>query len=273
MINESATIEHIVKWLTDYTENSRTNGFVVGVSGGIDSAVVSTLCAKTGKKVIVVEMPIHQDIEQVTRGQKHMSWLEDNFDNVSRTKIDLTSTYDNFVSTLSGSYGLGESEETKNLTLGNSRSRMRMMTLYAVAGINGMLVCGTGNKIEDFGVGFFTKYGDGGVDLSPIADLMKSEVYSLGNALNITPDILNAKPTDGLWDDGRTDEDQIGATYNELEWAMNLQLKYGNSPDSGHFTTEREKEVWNIYQQRHRANRHKMDAIPVCEIPTELRTK
>lgn len=271
MINEEATIDFITQWLSDYSEKSRTNGFVVGISGGIDSAVVSTLCAKTGKKVIVLEMPIHQDSDQVSRGKKHINWLLDNYSNVSTLQLDLTASYDSIVNVLEETSGLGADEETKNLTLGNSRSRLRMLSLYAIAGIHGMLVCGTGNKIEDFGIGFFTKYGDGGVDLSPIADLMKSEVYSIGKVLGVTDTILGAKPTDGLWDDGRTDEDQIGATYDELEWAMKIHDEFGDQPTDSHFNTDREKEVWEIYIRRHKANKHKMDPIPICVIPEDLK--
>ena len=271
MAKEKEIIKHIVDWLTHYSERSNTNGFVIGVSGGIDSAVVSALCAKTGKEVIVVDLPIHQGQEQVNRGQEHINWLTQKYSNVSTTSVELTKANDTIVSALENSVGLGDNEETKNLTLGNSRSRLRMLTLYAVAGIKGMLVCGTGNKIEDFGVGFFTKYGDGGVDLSPIADLLKSEVYDLGKELGITPSILTAQPTDGLWDDGRTDEDQIGATYNELEWAMSIQEKHGNQPDSSLFKSEREEKVWKIYIQRHLANKHKMNPIPVCLLPAELK--
>lgn len=271
MIKEKETIAFITDWLRTYSEQSRTNGFIVGVSGGIDSAVVSTLCALSGKKVIVLGMPIHQASDQLSRSQEHIQWLTSNFDNVSTSEVDLTSTYDSFVQSLETTIGLGKDEETKNLTLGNSRSRLRMLSLYAVAGIHGMLVCGTGNKVEDFGVGFFTKYGDGGVDLSPIADLMKSEVYALGKALNITSSILNARPTDGLWDDGRTDEDQIGASYDELEWAMTIQEQHGDHPDASIFTSEREMEVWKIYLSRNRANKHKMVPIPVCTIPKEFK--
>lgn len=260
------TVIHITNWLKTYSDNSNTKGFVVGVSGGIDSAVVSTLCALTNKKVVLMEMPIHQDEAQVNRGKKHMDWLCQKFNHVEQIKMDLTAPYDGLENSIEKVADLSQNKELALLTLSNTRSRLRMLSLYAIAGLNGLLVCGTGNKVEDFGIGFFTKYGDGGVDLSPIADLMKSEVYSLGAALGVNEDILNARPTDGLWNDGRTDEDQIGATYDELEWAMQLQEEYGNQPAREHFSNERQHEVWNIYIRRYWANKHKMDPIPVCKI-------
>jgi len=269
MVKVEETISFITKWLKSYNAKAGTQGFVVGVSGGIDSAVVSTLCAKTGAPTLVIEMPIHQAKDQVNRGQTHIKWLCNNFSNVQHTQLDLTSSYDDFVRSLEKVEDLHKNQDLKNLTLSNTRSRMRMTSLYAIAGLHGMLVCGTGNKVEDFGVGFYTKYGDGGVDLSPIANLMKSEVFALGKAMGVTELILNARPTDGLWDDGRTDEDQIGATYDELEWAMRIQMKEGNTPDTKTFG-KREAEVWNIYLQRHKANLHKMNPIPVCELPEEF---
>lgn len=263
-------IDHIVDWLKQYAEKASVNGFVVGVSGGIDSALTSTLCAKTGLKTILVEMPIHQPADQVTRGSQHMDFLISNYPNASRVALDLTTTYDNFITTLSQSTDMQKPEEVVNLSLGNTRARLRMTALYAVAGLEGLLVAGTGNKVEDFGVGFFTKYGDGGVDISPIADLYKTQVYALAATCGVNNLILNAPPTDGLWEDNRTDEDQIGATYAELEKAMAIQETYGNTPEQNIFKTNREKEVWNIYIQRWRANQHKMNPIPVCIIPKTL---
>ena len=271
MIKASETADYIVNWLNEYIGTTPLKGFVVGVSGGIDSAVVSTLCAKTGKKVILVEMPIHQGQDQVSRGKKHLNWLCENHSNVEQIKLDLTATYDGFVRDLEKVADINSTVDTKMLTLSNTRSRMRMMSLYALAGIHQLLVCGTGNKVEDFGVGFYTKYGDGGVDLSPIADLMKSEVYELGKYLGVNDAILNARPTDGLWDDGRTDEDQIGATYDELEWAMNIQENHGDQPPSSIFENERQQNVWNIYLKMHKANLHKMQPIPICVIPKKLK--
>ena len=270
-MNNKVVAQHIVKWLTEYAEKSNVNGFVVGISGGIDSAVTSTLCALTGKKTVLVEMPIHQDSSQVSRGKDHIAFLKENFDNCTDIELDLTQTYDQLLSELSSKADLNKSEEIKNLTLGNSRARLRMTTLYAIAGIEGLLVAGTGNKVEDFGVGFFTKYGDGGVDISPIADLYKSEVYELANYMQIIDSIITAAPTDGLWDDGRTDEDQIGASYDELEDAMKTHELFGENPPKCEFESVRNELVWKIYLKRYKANQHKMNPIPVCEIPWEMR--
>lgn len=253
-------IEHIVSWLNNYSEKSKTNGFVVGISGGIDSAVTSTLCAKTGKPVICLNMPIHQSKDEYNRGHEHIDWLKKNFDNVSSHEVELSNAFNS----LSEALPINIQDF---LTMANTRSRLRMVTLYSFACHHKMLVAGTGNKVEDFGIGFFTKYGDGGVDLSPIADLMKSEVFALAKELGVVTSIQTAKPTDGLFTDGRSDEDQIGASYDELEWAM-------------HFITDgkdqkklegREKEVMGIYLKMHTANQHKMEAIPVCTIPKELK--
>lgn len=270
-MNNQEVVTHIVQWLNHYCDSARTSGFVVGISGGIDSALTSTLCARTGKKTILVEMPIHQQESQVSRGKKHIEFLLKTFPNVSTVEVDLTPTYDTFVSSLGLTAGKNKNSEIENLTLGNTRARLRMTNLYAIAGLQNALVCGTGNKVEDFGVGFFTKYGDGGVDLSPIADLTKTEVFELAGFLGVNDLILNAAPTDGLWEDDRTDEDQIGATYAELELAMEIQEQYGNTPPENAFDTPRQKEVWNIYIQRWKANQHKMNPIPVCLIPDALK--
>jgi NAD+ synthase len=192
--------------------------------------------------------------------------LKEGYTNVSSSNIDLTSTFDEMKSVLSK--GNNVAQEKVDLSLGNTRARLRMTTLYYFAGIKGYLVCGTGNKVEDFGVGFYTKYGDGGVDLSPIADLMKSEVFAVGKYLKVPESILVAKPTDGLFGDSRTDEDQIGASYDELEWAM-YRSDEGKTADD---FEGREKRVMEIYIWRNKANKHKMDPIPVCEIPKELKT-
>jgi NAD+ synthase len=247
---------HIVNWLRNYAENAKVNGFVVGVSGGIDSAVTSTLCAQTGLKVLCVEMPIHQVLKQVNRGKEHIAQLKERFPNVSSAEADLSSVFEDFKRQVPTS-----TDEAKlHLALANSRARLRMTTLYYFAGIHGLLVAGTGNKVEDFGVGFYTKYGDGGVDLSPIADLMKSDVFALGHYLKVPESILNAAPTDGLFGDNRTDEDQLGATYDELEWAM-IAAENGKSADD---FEGREKEVFGIYKRLHAINQHKMNPIPVC---------
>ncbi|QKJ62610.1 NAD(+) synthase [Flavobacterium sp. M31R6] len=249
---------HIVEWLKSYAENSKVNGFVIGISGGVDSAVTSTLCAQTGLKVLCVEMPIHQAHSHVTRGREHIEQLKKQYSNVSSIEADLTSVFEDFKKQVPET----SDEHKLHLSLANTRSRLRMTTLYYFAGIHGLLVAGTGNKVEDFGVGFFTKYGDGGVDLSPIADLMKSEVYELGAYLKIPNSILNAAPTDGLFGDERTDEDQIGASYDELEWAMLLT----ESEITTNTFSEREKEVLKIYKKLNQNNQHKMNPIPVCTI-------
>ena len=214
-MNNKAVIKHIVNWLTAYCEKSRMNGFVIGISGGIDSALTSTLCALTGKQVICLNMPIHQHKAEYDRGQQHIQWLKSKYSNVTSIEVELTQSFESISKAF-------PSEIQDRLTMANTRARLRMTTLYAFASHHKLLVAGTGNKIEDFGIGFFTKYGDGGVDLSPIADLMKSEVYTLAKELGVVDSIQQAAPTDGLFADGRSDEDQIGATYNELEWVMNF---------------------------------------------------
>ncbi len=255
--------EHIVNWLKTYASNAKVSGFVVGISGGVDSAVTSTLCAQTGFPTLCIEMPIHQDSKQVNRGREHIQQLQQRFPNVSHTESDLTPTYEQFKATMP----ISEDITKYNLALANTRARLRMTTLYYHAGINGFLVAGTGNKVEDFGVGFYTKYGDGGVDLSPIADLMKSDVYALGEYLKIPQSILEAAPTDGLFGDSRTDEDQLGANYDELEWAM-LEVEKGSKLCN---YSEREEEVLKIYSKLNKANKHKMLPIPICQIPTNFK--
>ncbi len=257
-----AVIDYIVGWLNDYAERAGTRGFVVGVSGGIDSAVTSTLVARTGRPVTCLEMPIYQAQNQVSRALNHIEFLQGKYSNVSMQSVELTGVFDSLLETLPSV----ADEDSRFLTLANTRSRLRMLTLYYFAGLNNDLVTGTGNKVEDFGVGFYTKYGDGGVDLSPIADLMKSEVYALGAALGVSNEIMQASPTDGLWGDDRTDEDQIGASYPELEWAM----AYIEAETSS-VLTDRQAQVLDIYKRFHKANKHKMEPIPVCEVPTALR--
>ncbi len=256
------TIVYITDWLKSYIEKSGTTGFVMGVSGGIDSALTSTLCAKTGYPVICLNMPIHQIKNEYDRGNEHIQWLKQNFNNVSSEEVELTDTFESIKQAL-------PVDTHDFLTLANTRSRLRMTTLYAFACSKKMLVAGTGNKVEDFGIGFFTKYGDGGVDVSPIADLMKTEVYALAKELGIVESIQNAAPTDGLFEDGRSDEDQIGATYPELEWAMSFTEK-GDGDESN--LDERKKEVLKIYRKFNSSNQHKMHPIPVCSIPDELKT-
>ncbi|MCB0400058.1 MAG: NAD(+) synthase [Winogradskyella sp.] len=256
-------IDYIVNWLKDYATNAKVNGFVVGISGGIDSAVTSTLCAKTGLDVLCIEMPIHQAVSHVTRAQEHIAQLKKRFSNVSDARVDLTPVFEEFKTEVS----LEGKQATVDMALANTRARLRMTTLYYYAGLKGLLVAGTGNKVEDFGVGFYTKYGDGGVDLSPIADLLKSEVYEIGEYLGVPESIMKAAPSDGLFGDARSDEDQIGASYPELEWAMKMKDEGKTADDF----TGRQKEVYNIFMGYNTRNQHKMIPIPICEIPKKLK--
>ena len=256
-------VEYIVSWLKDYALNANCKGFVIGVSGGIDSAVTSTLCARTGLPLLCIEMPIHQGENQVNRADQHISWLQENHENVDRIPVNLTPVFDNLVASLPAV----DNEEERFMSLANTRARLRMTTLYYFAALKNYLVAGTGNKVEDFGIGFYTKYGDGGVDLSPIADLLKTEVYELGAYLGVSEAIMTAPPTDGLWGDNRTDEDQIGASYPELEWAMKMADEGKTADDF----EGREKEIFEIFKRYNSANMHKMVPIPVCEIPESLK--
>ena len=264
--NVGEVTNHIVKWLKNYIEQSGAKGFTIGVSGGIDSAVTSTLCAKTGYPVVVVEMPIHQSEDQVNRAQDHIAWLKSKYSNVDEMRLDLTDAYDTFVNLLDLNGG------NKKLALANTRSRLRMVSLYAVANDMSYLVCGTGNKVEDMGIKFFTKYGDGGVDISPIGDLLKSEVYLLGESMGIIDEILSCEPSDGLWtgmgEGSQTDADQIGATYDELEWAMDF-LEDNEFEKNSEILSDREKEVLKIYLDRHKSGEHKMEMPPICLIPNK----
>ena len=244
--------EDISEWIRKYADENGISALVVGVSGGIDSAVTSTLCAKTGLETIVVNMPIHQDPSQYSMAKRHIEWLESGWGNVNSHLVDLTESYDSYVGNALDGLEISE------ISLANTRARLRMTTLYAIAGSRKGIVVGTGNKVEDFGVGFYTKYGDGGVDISPIADLLKSEVYALAEEMGVIEDIRNSIPNDGLWADGRTDEDQIGATYEELEWAMR-QVAGTQREDF----SDRQKEVMEIYQKLHDSNSHKMRPIPI----------
>lgn len=255
------TVDYIVNWLSDYAQKAGSNGFVVGISGGIDSALTSTLCAMTGKKTVLLNMPIRQTIAEYDRAQEHIADLSNRFVNVNSFEINLTEVFEQFEKVMP--FALDENW----LALANSRSRLRMTTLYALAQQQNCLVAGTGNKVEDFGIGFFTKYGDGGVDLSPIADLTKTEVFQLAKFLGTVNSILEAKPTDGLWPDGRSDEDQIGATYPELEWAMSVDKSISDTSS----LSPREQEVLRIYRKFNRANAHKMNPIPVCILPDTFR--
>ena len=257
-MNAEKVAAHIIKWLKGYVDASGLKGFTIGVSGGIDSAVTSTLCARTGYPVIVLNMPIHQASDQVCRASEHIAWLSKTYDNVTGHDVNLTPVFEQVKTTLPADIQDG-------LTMANTRARLRMTTLYSFASHHRMLVVGTGNKVEDFGVGFYTKYGDGGVDISPIADLMKTQVYALGRYLSVSPDILSARPTDGLWEDNRTDESQIGASYEELEWAMAYE-----AGDKSQEITDHQSHVLELYRKFNRANRHKMEPIPVCVIDRNM---
>jgi NAD+ synthase len=245
-------VKDIVKWIGEYSMNNNLSPLIVGISGGIDSALVSTLCAITGIETLVISLPIHQKDDQLSRARNHAKWLSEKYDNVTFIEKDLSHLFNNFKSLFS-------EDEINNLSLANSRSRLRMVTLYQIAGSKGGIVVGTGNKVEDFGVGFFTKYGDGGVDISPIGDLTKTQVRNLSSELGIIKEIILADPTDGLWEEDRTDEQQLGATYEELEWAMKFS---GNPID----LNKRQIEVYEIYSKFNRINRHKMIEIPVFKI-------
>lgn len=243
----------ILVWLSNYVMESGQEGFVVGVSGGVDSAVVSTLCCQSGWPTKLVSMPILQSPDQLIRANQHIDWLCGRYPNAERIDCDLTESFTSIESTLVDQLGQNAQND---LAFANTRSRLRMLTLYHIAQCHRSLVVGTGNRVEDFGVGFFTKYGDGGVDLSPIADLYKSEVRDLAAYLGIADEIVNAAPTDGLWSDGRTDEDQLGATYAELEKVMQCVEP----------VTERDHQVCEIYNRHRLRNQHKMKPIPVCVI-------
>lgn len=256
-MNTAKIAEHIKVWLHDYVSSTGLSGFIVGISGGIDSALVSTLCAQTGKKVILLSMPIRQTTAEYSRAMNHIADLKSKFPNVVDFDIDLSSTFADFESKMPFDI------EEHHLAMANSRARLRMTTLYALGQANGCLVAGTGNKIEDFGIGFYTKYGDGGVDISPIADLTKTQVWEVAKEIGVLQEIIDAKPTDGLWGDERSDEDQIGASYPELEWAMEY---HGNESN----LTTRQMQVLAIYRKLNKANKHKMEPIPICAIPKNL---
>ena len=246
--------DKIVSWLHDYADTNNIKALVIGVSGGIDSAVASTISAMTGLPTYALGMPIHQNEYQESLSDSHLEWLHDNFNNVITHKFDLTNVFESFKDTMRE---LG----TDTHSLANSRSRLRMVTLYQVATSVGGIVVGTGNKVEDYGVGFYTKYGDGGVDIAPIADLYKTEVWELGRYLGVDQRIIDASPTDGLWDDGRTDEDQIGTSYEMLEWVM----EQGLYEDPMSFNEEQTAAV-NAYQKFNIQNKHKMISIPTFKL-------
>ena len=247
-------VKRIVKWIKDYVKKNRISTLVVGVSGGIDSAVVSTLCAETGLPTVVLSMPIRQSRQTHTLSQRHCDWLTERYSNVTGYTIDLTPTFKQFEKAMTA--------HTSELAFANSRARLRMTCLYQVAQSVGGIVVGTGNRVEDFGVGFFTKYGDGGVDISPIADCMKTEVWAMGQELGVDPDIIAAAPTDGLWEDGRTDETQLGMTYPELEQAMHWDQLNDAEVEKSLNRTQRAQ--LRRYREIRARNLHKMQPIPIC---------
>ena len=257
-------IKHIVKWLQTYAKSAKISTFVVGISGGIDSSVVSALCAKTGLNTVVVQMPIRQAKKLNKRSSLQAGWLLERYSNVTHMSMDLTKIFNAFDKKLSPfcATGTGDYTATSELAFANSRARLRMMTLYQVAQAHNGLVVGTGNRVEDFGVGFFTKYGDGGVDISPIGDCMKTQVWEMARELGIEKEIIEAPPTDGLWADGRTDEGQLGMTYPELELAM----RQDTYSELELYATTAEKKKLKQYREIRARNIHKMNPIPVCRL-------
>ncbi|WP_185864522.1 NAD(+) synthase [Blattabacterium cuenoti] len=266
MLKTKKIVEYIVSWLKKYIQKYKSNGFIIGISGGVDSSLTSLLVAKTKFPTIVLEMPILEKKNFLSK--KHVTFLKSKFKNVNYLKKDLSDIYVSFCKIMN--VNNKKKDEKTLLSLANVKSRFRMLTLYYYANKKNYLVVGTGNKIEDFGVGFFTKYGDGGVDLQPIADLMKSEIFLLAKELNIPSEIQNANPTDGLWEDKRTDEDQLGASYEELEWAMNI---FENNTIKHHNTnfSYQESKILEKYYNLHKKNHHKIKPIPICKIPDYLK--
>ena len=251
-MNADQHIKTISNWINNYARKSKCLTLVVGISGGIDSSVVSTLCAMTGLSTIVVSMPIKQRRDLHKLSLAHGQWLTERYDNVKHLTINLTPTFNKFAELFKDNENM--------LALANSRSRLRMTTLYQIAQSNNGLVVGTGNRVEDFGVGFFTKYGDGGVDISPIGDCSKTQVWAIGQRLELLKDIIDAVPTDGLWDDGRTDEQQLGMSYAELELAMQQDESNQRVIDA------KPKQNLIKYREIRSRNLHKMQAIPVCTL-------
>ena len=247
-MNVKLRIQFITNWIKNYSLNNSAKQFdlVIGVSGGIDSAVTSTLCAKTDILTHVVSMPIRQNSEQHDLSLGHIKWLKKNFKNIKSHIIELDEVFKSFKQIMKN--------YNSDLAFANTRSRLRMITLYQIAQCNDAIVVGTGNKVEDFGIGFFTKYGDGGVDISPIADCTKNQVWEMGKELGIKNEIIDAKPTDGLWDDARNDEDQIGLTYSQIEEAMQSN----------------KSKFYEKYKKIREPNIHKMKSIPVCILPKEF---
>ena len=273
MITPKQRIRHIVKWIKQYATKNKISTLVVGISGGIDSSVVSALCAETGLKTIVVQMPIRQNRKLDNLSSAQAGWLLERYpDTVTHISLNMTSVFDAFErKTLPVcNQDFAEQLPTVELAFANSRARLRMMTLYQIAQCHGGIVVGTGNRVEDFGVGFFTKYGDGGVDISPIGDCMKTEVWDMGREFGLPQEIIDAAPTDGLWDDGRTDEGQLGMSYPDLERMMALDFLQrckavdSNMPGSAKLSADDRKKL-KQYQDTRARNMHKMQPIPVCK--------
>jgi NAD+ synthase len=261
----------IVNWINDYAATNNIKSLIVGVSGGIDSSVVSTLCAETGLPTYVLSMPLNQISSQAELSDLHRKFLSNNYENVISMRIDLSSVYEQFVK--STKFWLGDDFAKDKHPLANTKSRIRMVALYQVAGDVSGIVVGTGNKVEDYGVGFYTKYGDGGVDIAPIADLYKTEVWELGKYLGIDQRIIDAQPTDGLWDDGRTDEDQLGVSYEDLEWVMESGITNWTRESIGELDqwkgeplTEEQRNAVKQYSKFNNQNKHKMVEIPTFKL-------
>lgn len=252
-------IRHIVRWIRAYAKQARVDTLVVGISGGIDSSVVSALCAETGLKTIVVQMPIRQNKKLDNRSSMQAAWLQERYPTtVTHMSMDLTPVFAAFEKKLQPFCSTEqEPNEQEQLAFANSRARLRMMALYQIAQSHGGIVVGTGNRVEDFGVGFFTKYGDGGVDISPIGDCMKTVVWDIGRELGLPQEIIDAEPTDGLWNDSRTDEDQLGMTYPELERMMQMD-------ETGTEIAVKDRAKMKRYRELRARNLHKMQPIPVC---------
>ena len=260
-------INHIVRWIRDYAKSAKIQRLVVGISGGIDSSVVSALCARTGLDTVVVQMPIRQARNLDRRSSMQATWLLERHKNVMHVSLDLTTVFGAFEKKLEP---ICRDSNDMTLAFANTRARLRMITLYQIAQSHGGIVVGTGNRVEDFGVGFFTKYGDGGVDISPIGDCMKTEVWDMGRELGLPQEIIDAEPTDGLWDDGRTDEGQLGMTYPELETAMRLdqwEQEQAHLHEQPLVMSRQEKTHLRQYRKIRQRNLHKMLPIPVCKIP------
>ena len=268
--------ERIVAWIREYADNNSISALVCGVSGGIDSAVVSTLCARTGLPTFVLTMPLNSKMENTILSTAHATQLREEYENVTMQNVELSSVYEKFLHSIdwwTDAHGGEKGTYTSNnLANANTKSRLRMVTLYQIAGTVGGMVVGTGNKVEDYGIGFYTKYGDGGVDIAPIADLYKTEVWELGRHLGVDPRIINAAPTDGLWEDSRTDEEQVGASYEDLEWVMESQIAiHAQDPKEctqwmGKPLTESQQHAITQYMKFNRQNKHKMISIPTFKL-------